>query len=355
MLAFNLCKIPEYMLCELFCVWLLITDISVLDVTLCSHAHTREYLLGIISKSSIHRPLNSCDVSFTSCYWSWLVQRRFFVKQLNVEYKELLNFCFVLDNCNPSTIKIINQNTIRRTMTENNDMNFDILNRVENISFGSKYPSNDNIIIEMELKACNNLYLICTNLKSVSFDEFNICDNSLSSLLQSNSHYLTQITLIGCYDITGMNVLPSLLTNVIELNIYDCKSLNEDGWQLMSIGLKNLTRLTFYSFSVRMLRNTISSFIHLSYLEFRFAGGHSEWEEDDEEEEELDFSGIIFPENLAYLRVSFGDISMNELHLKALFSNNLHNLKELAINGGRDLDNIFNSVPALPQSLTSLD
>jgi hypothetical protein len=116
---------------------------------------------------------------------------------------------------------------------------------------------------------CKNLSLICTNLKFLSFGGFHIDDYSLSLLLESNQHCLVQLKLLDCPDITGMNILlPSLLTNIKELTIKGCVSLNEDGWNIMSMGLKNLTSLTYYSISVKMLRNTISNCVHLNYLDW---------------------------------------------------------------------------------------
>eukprot|EP01038_Epipyxis_sp_PR26KG_P012921 gene12921-17318_t len=356
MSAFNLFKLPEHIMCQLLFEWLLITDISLMDVALCCHGNTRAFLLRIISDFSRLHPLNSCCVSFTVCDWSWLVQRRYFVKQLNVDTDEdSHNFSLLMDYCKPSMNNFINQNN---PIIETNNTSYDVLNRVENITFCYNFPwyldDMSKMMIEMKFRAYNNLSVFCTNLKSISFDGFNIDDHNLSSLLESNSHCLTQLTLIRCFDITGMNVLPLLLTNIKELKIQYCASLNEEGWKLMSIGLKNLTRLTFHPLPLEMLRNTISSFVYLSYLEFEFDEGAFE---------EEDFSGIIFPENLDYLSVSFGENYLKESQLKALFSNNLHNLKQLSMSGGQFQTvgnannplNTFNSAPSLPQTLTSLD
>eukprot|EP01038_Epipyxis_sp_PR26KG_P007439 gene7439-10135_t len=323
-----------------------------MDVALCCHGNTREKLLRIISEFSMRHPLNcgglryyrACGMSFTSSYWSWLVERRFLVKQLNVGSldEELLNFILVVSNCNPSiNKKVINRYTLR-TVIENNNMNYILLNHLENISFCNQNSNATKTMMDIDY---NSLSLICTNLKSITFVGFNICDSNLSSLLESNSHSLTQLILLSCNDITGINVLSLSLTNLKELKIEDCKKLKEDGWKSMSIGLTNLTHLTILSISVKMLRNTISSFAYLSYLKFNFSLG----------EGLVDYSGIVFPENLDDLWVYLGDNVINESQFKALFSNDLHNLKQLTVSDGYNFSNNINSAPYLPQSLTSLD
>ena len=224
-----LCKLPEQMLCQLFYEWLLITDLSVMDVALCCHGYTRENFLRIISEFSMRHPLNCCGlryyprnfcgISFTSSYWSWLVERRFLVKQLNVRSldEELFNFTFVVSKCNQSfNKKVINRYT-PRTVIENNNMNYIILNHVENISFCNQYLNSTKTMMDIDY---NSLSRIFTNLKSITFVGFNIYDTNLSSLLESNSHSLTKLILLSCNDITGINVLSLSLTNLKEFTFF---------------------------------------------------------------------------------------------------------------------------------------
>eukprot|EP01038_Epipyxis_sp_PR26KG_P009551 gene9551-12863_t len=234
-------------------------------------------LMRIISESSILSPIDSRSVTFTLCYWSWLVKRRLFVKQLRIHNfsknpKEMLDFCFVVKTFTPSNIKAISEINDRNiplliAMIENEtNMSLCIFNRLESIIFSSSsniYAINKPAV---ELKIIS---LICTNLKSLTIDGFSIDNDDASSILESNSHCLTQLTLMKFTGvIPAMNLL---FANIKELKIIDCKNLSEVGWNDMLMGLKTLTHLTFVCFSMKMLRNTICPIIHGGAYGSRFS------------------------------------------------------------------------------------
>jgi hypothetical protein len=124
-MTFNMSNLPEHILCQLFCDWLLISDISKMDVALCCHGFTREYLIKFISESSMLSPIKSCEIYFTLHYWLWLVKRKLFIKQLDISAgaEERNNFSFIVKNSHSSINRDIIQNTQFATI-DNNNMSF---------------------------------------------------------------------------------------------------------------------------------------------------------------------------------------------------------------------------------------
>eukprot|EP01038_Epipyxis_sp_PR26KG_P013329 gene13329-17866_t len=340
--------LPTDILCHLFSEWLLIVDVSTLDCALCCHRNfVRQNLLSIISENSINFPFSALVVSFNLSYWSWLVKRNFSVKTLNFK-RELLDLSVVLNNFNMSEIKTIpmnQQNKISKVSTSKNDKQsdfciiFNILDRVEFIRFYS--PSILQSLLEHE--TCKKLSLVCTNLKKISITGFDVTDESLSLILESNSHCLSKLEL-QCNSITGMNILPSFLTNLKELKILYCASLQEEGWNKILVGLKNLTSLAFHSSSINMLRNALFHLVHLRFLECSL-----DFQAFD------DFSGLISHQNLDHLILVFRDNSLNELQFQSAFSDNLLKLEHLALSSMTKRGDKFDIAPLLPQSLVVLN
>eukprot|EP01038_Epipyxis_sp_PR26KG_P013022 gene13022-17454_t len=304
----------------------------------------------MISKFSMRCPLNASLVTFSLPYWSWLVERNFLVKSLIFRDKnDIDNLNALLRNLNQSKINRIatsHQESNSSTVIINNfgkqtflQKSLKILNCVDAIYFYSSCRS-----ISLGVEMCKSLSLVCTNLKSILIQGFNINDYILSSIL-FGSNCLSNVTLQQCQNITGMNVLPSLLKNITELKILDCTSLRVDGWNMMLMGLTNLTSLTFHSiFSVSMLRNTLLNIVQLKYLSFSLIS-----------EEMDDLSGLIFPQNLKVLEASYTSFEMQKIQVQTLFSNSLPDKLEYLSIKSKCQFQLFVSVPPLPQGLVSLD
>eukprot|EP01038_Epipyxis_sp_PR26KG_P015459 gene15459-20857_t len=342
MMDYILRKLPEHILGQLFCEWLLITDISVLDCALCCHnINQRHLLLRIISESSARYPLYSHRFIISPSYWSWLVNRRFCVKQLYFGNDQLFSFDLFWNYFNQSENDNgwISSNLNKQQLDLN--MNYKLLNFIENITFDSVYNNRF-----LELSNWKMFFRLCTNLRSLSLERLKINDDSLSSILETSSHYLTQLILIKCDDIIGTNeVLSSSLTNIKELKIVDCVNLKADGWNIMLMGLTNLISLTIHYLSVTMLRSMSNLFL-LRSLTFQLINDFNV---------NNSLSGIIFPEYLSHLSVSFTRYTqLNELDLQNFFANELRNVTYLELIRDGYIQN-FNSAPSLPEKLTTLD
>eukprot|EP01038_Epipyxis_sp_PR26KG_P012642 gene12642-16950_t len=334
-----LCKLPEHLLRELFREWLvIIKDISAIDLALCSGL-TRDYLMRIISESSMRYPLDSHDIFFSNSFLLWLMERRLFVNALYIDdydKQQLFDFKVVLNNISPSIININHSSCVSTRLSKKNEIKSkmrDIFNRIENICF----------CFENELfKIHKQLSRICTNLKELSFYG-SVNDTALYSILEPNSYCLTKLELLNCFEIELINLPNTLFKNIETLIIYQCANVKDFGWNMMSNGLTNLKNLTFRPCSSNKLRS-LSNLIHLKYFAFEF----------DDFEDFLEFgdlSEILFPKYLDKLIIMNPQI---DLQLQTLFSNNLHNLKHLEIIGG-DTYSSFVSSPLFPQSLASLD
>eukprot|EP01038_Epipyxis_sp_PR26KG_P005661 gene5661-7817_t len=327
--VFNiLFKLPESTLLELFGKWLSVIDISALDCAMCSNtAHNnfaREYLGRIISQSSELIPFqDSSRVSFSVSYWTWLVKRNIFVKMLN--FCDTKNVGTVLRNFTPIIIKELkerilnsNSNSEINLPSDLNIISFKILNRVEEIRFVCTTTFNS----KKSLKVYKRLSIIFTNLKILTLEGGNIGDAELSSILETNSHCLRKLVLSACSEITGIDISPLLFSNIKELEIDRCLHLNEDGWNNIIMGLKNLTYLDFSSrnhyfpVGISMLRITVSNLINLKTLYIGLKFGEFD-----------DFSGIGFPQTINNFHVIFYN-NITEIQLNALLSNNLPNTLE---------------------------
>eukprot|EP01038_Epipyxis_sp_PR26KG_P014060 gene14060-18862_t len=345
-----LCQLPEQTLCQLFCDWLTITDISSLDCALCCDNPDRMYLLRIITESSILSPINSTDVDFSLHYWSWLLNRNIYVNALDFKNDEGL---FMLEDL----INRISDNEFDENYPENQNLNVTIMN--------GQFSIVDSIIKLNHVKSLRlanswveiNTFLLklssyCTNLKTLSLNIYNTVSSSgLALMLKANSHSLANLTLVNISQEveTVLSQQPLLFSNITELELHKEIIFEDHLWCNMSACLNNLTSLSLSCASATTWRKSLLNFKMLVFLVIVF-----------KEMEENDNLCGLFPHSLVELDLTWRFQSNNVQQLQNLLSfHQLINLKKLTVNslyneyvveGG---DNHLSLL--IPPSLTTID
>eukprot|EP01038_Epipyxis_sp_PR26KG_P014426 gene14426-19359_t len=343
MMEYILCKLPEYILCELFCKWLYVTDISALDCALCCRNNfAREHIWRIISESSNHIPLNSsCIRNISVSYWFWILSREVFV---NIVHFNDANMVITLIDFDPSVVKKITERLPISKDEKDMKKSFKVLNRVEEVYLGTTYS-------DLRLKIYNNLAIVFTNLKRLKFERCNITDVELSSILETNRNSLTKLALIKCGDITGINLLPSLFTNIKELEIVYC-GLTDNGWNTVVSGLNNMTRLKLHRSNDMDKGKYLSNLSHLTSLDFTV----------DDTRGSVDYFSELIPQTLhnLTLMITCTETQFKQTHLKQLFAKSFNSLKHLVIKSMFTKtifpSSLFGSAPVLfTPNLTAFD
>eukprot|EP01038_Epipyxis_sp_PR26KG_P015580 gene15580-21041_t len=338
-------KLPENSLSELFCNWLLVVEISALDCALCCNKYSiREDIWRIISESSRLFPLINSYGSYSLTYWSWLVQRNLCVKMLYFCDSDDLET--VVSNVNPSIINKMKEQL--SSFNENDDKissylntSFNILNHIQELYFA---PEVNKSLSIRTIENYDKLSIIFTNLKILSFDDAcDINDIGLSSMLETNYHCLVKLVLRRCHAITGTNILPSLFSNIKELEIYYCTCLEENGWNIISSGFNNISNLKLHLNKISIGKSLLN-LTQLTSLDVVL-------------QKNTNNLSAFLPVTLQYLTILAHDL--DDAHFKQLLSNNLHNLIYLDIKSDFRYDGgyqeLLKSAPLLPQSLTYLN
>eukprot|EP01038_Epipyxis_sp_PR26KG_P005804 gene5804-8010_t len=324
-----LCGLPEHILCQLFCDWLTINDISILDCALCCHSISRTYLLRIISESSHAFPINSIGVQFSLSYWLWLINRKIYINALVMEGEglmldDLIHNIHILEN---NTNKNNNEALVMTIMNVKVPLIdcISILNRIESFRLTETYYGQ---VVTLIL----NLSSYCTNLKSLTLDTYHFFADthhnyasSLTAILDANTHCLTELSLINISHNEEIVLThhPLLLSNINNLKLDKNDTLEDNIWLSISNCLINLTSLSLRLVSVALWRKSSSNLKKLKYLEISF---------DNDLEEDDDLNGL-FPSCLISLDLNWNFKVYEVKQMENLLSFlPLINLKELSIN-----------------------
>eukprot|EP01038_Epipyxis_sp_PR26KG_P005299 gene5299-7362_t len=323
-------QLPEYILCQLFCDWLVITDISVLDCALLCRKdnNVQTHLLRLISESSILSPIHSQGICFSPSYWTWLSNRKICVKDLAFDESSLVLFNVMLNQAVANNI-ILDYCTIEDNVSacwadidnlKFNSINFlKILNRIEFLSVRSNKMNPSGQQLKEETLISLSTY--CTNLKAMNLNISSITAFGLSSIVKLNTHSLKELSLKDCSYLGGdvLSLLPTLLTNLQTLEIFDDK--NEEIWFNIIISLNHLRKLSLSAISMYVWRKIQSNLKGLKYLNISI--------KDNESNDDL--IGL-FPQSLIELKLRWRFDITDDQHLQNLVSfDQLTNLEELTI------------------------
>eukprot|EP01038_Epipyxis_sp_PR26KG_P016766 gene16766-22943_t len=338
-------RLPEHVLCQMFCDWLTITDLSFLDrAFLCSSNFSRNNLLKIISESSMQSPIHSNNLLFSPCLLAWLNDRKFCVKHL--EFFEREDISMLLASLRD--IDLIND--IKETKSEEKiaKLKFvdtiSVFTQIESLKFRNCIQ----IYIHKANDALINLTSFSKSLTSLELEECNVYDFGHSEVLITNREHLTKLSLRKCFYLAG-KFDPLLLSNIkvldLDLNI---NPRTGEMWNRISYGLKSLKDLTLSATSVSSWRKSLSNLVNLEYLSVCF-----KMENIDEDDDFVDFFpssliGLDFDWHLSSLQKDKNLVSLHDLtHLRQLTIGKFNYIST------RRTDDNF--LPTVPPSLTAID
>eukprot|EP01038_Epipyxis_sp_PR26KG_P013632 gene13632-18293_t len=265
---FNLLRrFSDSILYQLFCDWLTIIDISLLDQAfLCWYDSSRQQLIRIISDSSMLSPIYSEDSQFSAQFWSWLSNRKFFIKHLvlysiedNIKiFDEMVHN--LSSDCDTRDVQITKEKLFTDEL-KNSAYNIVALAKVKYLgfkNFSDKIYSINSTLI--------NLSKHCKNLTSLELGRcYDVNETGLLAILESNVEVLTELSLLEFTELEGIEINQELLLNIktLELRLNDW---NENMLKSMSVRLKSLRSLTVETVSLTTWRSSLPNLLQLEYL-----------------------------------------------------------------------------------------